>query len=386
MSLIRYLQNKPIYYKKIDYNHIKEAFALLKQHIKIPTKIIHIVGTNGKGSSGRFLAYYLSQKGFDTLHYSSPHILKFNERIWINGEDSSDKQLNKAHKKLQKILPNRLIKRLSYFEYTTLIAFVCSNSIDYLILEAGLGGEFDATNVIDSDISIVTPIDLDHQEFLGNSIKSIAKTKIRSVQNQMILANQSSPKVAKVAQKLSLKNGFEIYTQNELLSKSEQKSISKFISQNSFASYLTQNLELAMSVIKLLDIEFDKKYLKDIILKGRMQKIAENIYVDVGHNRLASQVILDEFLNQNQKINLIYNSAKDKDYKSSLKILAPIIKNIYPIKSKNNRLEDIKNIKKIAKKLKIPTKSFKNIKFKDDEVYLVFGSFIVVEEFLHYYA
>ena len=116
MQLIDFLNSKPIFYKKIDYKYINRSFEIVKSHIHLPKKIIHIVGTNGKGSTGRFLAHYLCKSGYDTLHYSSPHILKFNERIWINGNNSKDKKLNQAHKRLQKILPNKLIRRLSYFE------------------------------------------------------------------------------------------------------------------------------------------------------------------------------------------------------------------------------------------------------------------------------
>ena len=94
-----------------------------------------------------FLASYLSKKSFKTVHYSSPHILKFNERIWLDGRDSSDLELEIAHKTLQDILDTYLLEKLTYFEYTTLLALVLSSSLDYLVLEAGLGGEFDATNV-----------------------------------------------------------------------------------------------------------------------------------------------------------------------------------------------------------------------------------------------
>ena len=90
----------------------------------------------------------LNNQNKKTLHYSSPHIVKFNERIWINGKNSSDEQLNDAHKTILSILPSNLISSLTYFEYTTLLAFILSTNLDFLILEAGLGGEFDATNVV----------------------------------------------------------------------------------------------------------------------------------------------------------------------------------------------------------------------------------------------
>ncbi len=112
------------------------------------------------------MATLLKESGYSVGHYSSPHILKFNERIWINGENISDKLLEESHKRLFKILGRDISRSLSYFEYTTLLSLVATQDLDILILEAGLGGEFDATNVVDKDLSIITPIDFDHPRFL----------------------------------------------------------------------------------------------------------------------------------------------------------------------------------------------------------------------------
>lgn len=189
IPLKEFLEYKTMYYDKIDFTIVQNSFELLKQEIKIPF-IIHIVGTNGKGTTGRFLAKYLSSIGKDVLHYSSPHITKFNERIWINDFDVSDSLLDEAHKFLQKILDTPLLEKLTYFEYTTLLSFYLSSNRDYLILEAGLGGEFDATNVATNDLSLITTIDLDHQSFLGNSIKEISLTKMRACDKVMIVGSQ----------------------------------------------------------------------------------------------------------------------------------------------------------------------------------------------------
>ncbi|WXG60031.1 hypothetical protein VB002_14325 [Campylobacter concisus] len=92
MSLAKFLDGKPLYYKEIDYGRIIRAYDTIKGHLK-PFKIIHIIGTNGKGSTGRFLAQILSQKGAKVGHYTSPHIFKFNERFWLNGDVASDEIL-----------------------------------------------------------------------------------------------------------------------------------------------------------------------------------------------------------------------------------------------------------------------------------------------------
>jgi dihydrofolate synthase/folylpolyglutamate synthase len=294
-SLLSFLNNKPIFYKRIDYSNIQKAYSIIRPYLDLPY-VIHLVGTNGKGSTGRFLAHYLSNLGLDTIHYSSPHIQSFNERIWINGRDVRNKNLNQAHKTLQQILPQSLIRRLSYFEYTTLIALYLSSGRDYLVLEAGLGGEFDATNVVHNDLSLITPIGLDHQEFLGNSIDKIAKTKINSVDTTMIVARQIEQRVNRTAKKIVKKKNLNYLDAASNLSSTEKYHIQNFIQKNALAEFLSLNLELAMSAVRYLNLQWNLKYLKGIELKGRMQRIeseflSASIYLDVGHNSLAAQAI-----------------------------------------------------------------------------------------------
>jgi len=145
-SFWQFIEQKPLFYKEIDHERVHKAYALLKPHIRQPLTI-HVVGTNGKGSTGRIMASLLHFSGRKVGHFSSPHILKFNERIWINGENISDDALELTHEKLYAILGQEMSEALSYFEYTTLLAFVAMENLEVMVLEAGLGGEFDATNV-----------------------------------------------------------------------------------------------------------------------------------------------------------------------------------------------------------------------------------------------
>ena len=159
-SFDTFLENKPLYYKEIDHERVHIAYGRLNPHIRHP-RTVHIVGTNGKGSTGRMIAHLAYKSGLSVGHFSSPHILKFNERIWLNGSDSSDTLLEEAHQRLFTILGKEMSDKLSYFEYTTLLAFVVFENCDLMVLEAGLGGEFDATNVCDKELSVITPIGLD---------------------------------------------------------------------------------------------------------------------------------------------------------------------------------------------------------------------------------
>ncbi|WP_072680022.1 folylpolyglutamate synthase/dihydrofolate synthase family protein [Arcobacter sp. LA11] len=373
-SLEKLLNHKTMYYDKIDFSIVKKSWDILSSNIKIPY-VIHIVGTNGKGSTGRFLSHYLVKKSFKTLHYSSPHILKFNERIWINGKDSSDDELNFAHKKIQKLLDIGLLEKLTYFEYTTLLAIVLSDGLDYLVLEAGLGGEFDATNVVPNNLSLITTIDLDHQSFLGNTVEKIARTKMRSVDNKMLLGYQIHEEVLKTAEivKEELKKEFnkEIIIQNV-------KVFDKYKLNKKFALYLKTNLHLVIECLKELNIEIDLELFDDVELFGRCQRIKKNITIDVGHNPLAASVLLKEF--EDKKIHLVYNSYQDKDYEKVLNILKPIIKQITILDIDDKRIVDKNNLLDICKSLNIIITKLEKI--NENEEYLVFGSFLVVEKFI----
>ncbi len=377
LNLENFLNLKPLYYDEIDYTRMPKAWESIKRNFKLP-KIIHVVGTNGKGSTGRFIAHYFYKSGYRVAHYSSPHILKLNERFWYNGKNVSDLELNEAHQKLLSILDKKFQDTLSYFEYLTLLAITLFQDCDFLILEAGLGGDKDATNVFDKELSIVCKIDYDHQDFLGDSIEQIAKEKLKSIQKFAILGEQKYKLIYKLAMKFSKERRLEIFKSSHFFIPPEIKEIESFIKNSNYPSFFTQNLTLAISALKFFGLDIDLDKFSDLKIFGRCQKIASNITIDVGHNELAASVLKKEF--ENKKIVLIYNSFKDKDYKKILKILKPIIKRIEFLPILNKRVEDKKLLEDVAKEYLIEYKDFENI--NEHEEYLVFGSFAVVESFL----
>ncbi len=367
-----FLEDKELFYEKIDLSIIALAWKSLQKHISLPY-VIHLVGTNGKGSTGRFLAHYLYKSNKKTLHYSSPHILSFNERIWINGSDVSSELLDKTHKELLEILPQDISLKLTYFEYTTLLALKLSSSFDYLVLEAGLGGEFDATNIVKNDLSLVTTIHYDHETFLGNTIKDIALTKMRSVDTHMILSHQVKKEVITYAKE---------FCESKNITYDFFSKIDENVEKLDFPKYLKQNLSVSIMALKKLNFTIDMELFSDVKIKARCERIRKNITIDVGHNVLASKVILEEFLRREEKIVLVYNSLKDKNYEEVLRILKPIIKKILIIKIKDKRVVKSEELINVCKKLDIKQENF--IKIEKDENYLVFGSFSVVENFLLY--
>lgn len=381
MTLDKFLSLKPLFYDEIDYDRFPNIYKKYKNYFALP-KVIHVVGTNAKGSTGRALAHMLHVKGFNVGHYSSPHILKFNERIWLDGEDIDDNALEMSHKELQNILDKDTLKVLSYFEYTTLLAMlIFCKKCDYIVLEAGLGGEFDATNVFEKNLSIITPIGYDHKSFLGNSIKEIATTKINSVKNDCIIAKQYEEKVYEIAHNRVHNIGSNLYFAHSYLSDEFYDELSLYIKNNFYANYFFDNFSTAFCALKLLGFDENVDLLEGFKLLGRCQKIAPNITIDVGHNVMAAKVLAEHF--SQKKVILVYNSYVDKEYKKILEILKPIITCVEILKVENKRVVEKQKLFDVLNDLEISYKDFELI--KEEKEYLIFGSFSVVEEFLKGY-
>ena len=377
-SFENFIENKPLYYKEIDHERVHKAYALLKPYILRPL-VIHIVGTNGKGSTGRIMATLLNDDVYRSVgHFSSPHILKFNERIWIDGNDISDTALDDAHRQLYTILGKEMSEALSYFEYTTLLAFVATKEVDVLILEAGLGGEFDATNVIEKELSVITPIGLDHQDFLGETISEIARTKLNSIDKQVLLGLQKQSEVYTIAETIAREKKTKLYT----LDKQEDSALLAIIQELNWAYYLYENTRLALKALDILKLPYRLESLKNVTLFGRFYEIAPNITIDVGHNLLATEALVQalEKKQGKEKIILVYNTLDDKDYEAILKLFKPLVKWVEIIDIDTPRAVESNKLTDVLAKLDIECKKF--ILTDKNNNYFIFGSFYAVEAFL----
>lgn len=380
MRLKEYLDHKPLYYEKIDYERMPRVYEKIKAYLPSP-KIIHIIGTNGKGTTGRFLANALFSMGYSTGHYTSPHILEFNERIWKSGKNASESELEEAHQKLQNILSEDDAESLSYFEYTTFLSMLLFSECDYVVMEAGLGGEHDATAVFPKTLTLVTPIAYDHEAFLGSNIEEIATTKLNAVQNSAILGIQKYEEVYTTAKRLGAEKSLNIYRVEEILDDNDRIIRDEIAKKHSLAPYLAQNLSLSIAALKFLGLEYSAENFSSVQLFGRLTKIAKNITIDVGHNVLAAQSIADAL--EGEKFTLVYNSYRDKNYQEILKVLKPIILDVEIITINDQRAASLEDIKTVLTNIGVKYRQFKEI--KPESNYLVFGSFSVVETFLREY-
>lgn len=374
MQLQSFLATKPLFYDEIDYARMPKAYQSIASHLTLP-KIVHIVGTNGKGTTGRFLAQMILSNGLHVGHYTSPHILKFNERIWLNGADIDDETLEQAHEELLVWLDPDMAESLSYFEYTTLLAMsIFCKRCDYVVLEAGLGGEFDATNVFPKYLSIITPIGLDHQSFLGQTIEEIAQTKINSATGDIVLAKQYDAKVHPIAFAKAKEHNSKLYDVKDFFT----PKLDAYSQKLSLPAYLKDNFKTALCALSVLGYDSDLTLFSPSVLQGRCQKLLPNVLVDVGHNVMAAEALVASL--GKKKVVLVYNSYKDKDFKTILKVLKPVVEEVQVIEIDSPRAAKKSDVYAAAKALELPISSFDAI--QNDKEYLVFGSFSVVEAFL----
>ncbi|MGL2410190.1 folylpolyglutamate synthase/dihydrofolate synthase family protein [Helicobacter pylori] len=379
-GLKAFLETKPKEYHKFDPSRFIQIYKDFKNaFFEIQAKVIHVVGTNGKGSTGRFLTLLLAAQNFKVLHFTSPHVFEFRERFYLNGSVVEESVLENAHQQLQ---PHAFSSACSYFEYATLLAVMLAKDCDYLVLEAGLGGEFDSTNALEKTLSVFTPIDYDHKEFLGDSLESIATTKLKAMGSLNIIAPQQEL-VLNVAQTIAKeKHAKLIVVQNEI-----SKGVMDYIERYHLAHFLAMNLEVALKAFETL-LPCNKqevlKNLKPLNLIGRCELLSPNILIDVGHNPHSAKALKEEIKRVfNTPIILIYNCYQDKDAFLVLEILKPVVKKVLILELHNERIIQLEKLKGILETLGLEHALFEDL--KENENYLVYGSFLVANAFYERY-
>ena len=378
---------------------------------KVAKKIITVAGTNGKGSTVSFLESILCKNSINVGTFTSPHILKYNERIRINGKDIDDESLLDVFELIDQKRGNTT---LTYFEFATLSAFYLFNKadLDVVVLEVGLGGRLDATNIIDSDISIITSIGIDHTEFLGDTIDSIALEKAGVMRpfKKCIFAQENPPSVLYKYSKnksVNLLIHDNDYTVNryphswsiaskaiELHDIPNLKMIGDYQYNYAAASVIALNNILPEA---LLDQELLRDALCDTTIPVRFQylKHSPDIILDVAHNEDAAKSLATNIKRLGYKnIHVVLGILADKDVYSIVKPFSLLVDHwhIGTISSERGmNAEEIKfRIKSLFKnKFLIETYSSVSEAFhgainqqNDSTLILVYGSFYTVSEAL----
>jgi dihydrofolate synthase/folylpolyglutamate synthase len=317
-------------------------------------KSIHIAGTNGKGATASFIASILMEHGLKVGLFTSPHILKFNERIRINGKSIGNKYikdfLNKNIGIIKRVKP-------SFFEVNTALAFeyFADHKIDVSVVECGLGGRLDSTNILKPDVSVITQIGMDHMQFLGNTLRSIAKEKIGIVKpDTPVIVSDNSTSLKKLFARSIAKKDFYYLDDTAIISNYEADTkslrfhlkmtyseisgihaplLGKFQARNASAgimaavTYLQQNcLVPVIPNIKkgISRVKVNSGY------KGRLEIIRRNgteFIFDISHNTEGIKSALEALGKKNIDL-VIFGIMEDKDYKGALEELLKHSNNI----------------------------------------------------------
>ncbi len=288
-----------------------EKFCELLGHPEKKFKIIHVAGTNGKGSVCSMLASILQAAGYKVGLYTSPHLEAFNERIKINGEEISDNELKRLTLEIKNTVAD---SETTFFEFTTAVAFsyFAEQKVDYVILEVGLGGRLDATNVVTPIVSVITSIDFDHTKILGETLEEIALEKAGIIkENVPVVCGENNSDLQELFRNVCLENNSELFFVDK-----EYKLIDSTLSGQCFLtggneynlSLLGEHqIENALTTIKTVEIlkkqgvqisiEAVKQGLKLVKWDGRLQVYSQKplIIFDGAHNPSGIKA-LDQFL------------------------------------------------------------------------------------------
>ncbi len=315
-------------------------------------RFIHIAGTNGKGSTAATLNSLIREhsKGQKTGLYTSPHLIKFNERIIVDGKQISDDEMVK----IADIIFTKCVDiPLTFFEFTTLMALChfINNNVRFAIMETGLGGRLDATNIITPEISIITSIDYDHMEYLGETLPQIAieKAGIFKHNSYTIIGKTSCNDVLKKqAMNVGVKKLFELekhfhYSTHEDGSFDfliNNKVIYAGLNKKLLGEHQYTNSSLAIMAFDLLGLRGSKetitKALNNVVWPGRLELLnikGKKAYLDVSHNIEGMRKTI-EFIKSEHKKDPVYAACgfmKDKDYSKMIGILEEISTKIFLI-------------------------------------------------------
>ena len=304
--------------------------------------IIHVTGTNGKGSTIAFMRELFASHGKKVGTFTSPHIVSIHDRICINGEPISDEDFIRLADQV-KAMEQRLLEthdQLSFFELLTLIALLYfkEQKVDLVLLEVGIGGLLDTTNVVTGEIAIITSIGLDHQETLGDSLVAIAEQKagIFKPGNSAVIANLA-PEAQLVCKKTATNLGVSLYQANKDFSFRNGNFYSSLADFNHLilgleGAYQEENAALALQAFLLfmaqrnekVDQEAVRAALRTTRWAGRLEAVTEHIYLDGAHNLPALERLVEfiqEKIQQGYQPHILFGALKRKDYSGMLTYL-----------------------------------------------------------------
>lgn len=309
-------------------------------------RVYTVAGTNGKGSTVAYLASMCSSLGQSCGTLTSPHIFRFNERIRVAGEPVTDARLVSAFEQVEDA---RGDVSLTYFEFTTLAGLLILNraGLDCVVLEVGLGGRLDTVNLVDADCAVITPIGLDHQEYLGPDLDSIATEKAGIMRpGKAVVCTETDPPapIVQTAAKLQAplyRRGRDFEFSEAFIDDAEvlrftMGGVSMRVSRPAMdGKHQRDNLAAALAALRVLNPGCESKAadisaaIRDCVVPGRLQKVrsSPDVLLDVGHNELAAQALAAYLRGRGRNATTcVLAMLADKSAEDVARVMAPVCK------------------------------------------------------------
>ena len=406
---INFLNSLAVFGIKPGIDRIKYAARILGNP-QNSYKTLHIAGTKGKGSTTTFISSILKEANFKVGTYTSPYVFVPNERIQFNLENISDTDfacLINEIKNLNNMLQKSEHNSLTEFEAKTLAAFLYfqKKEVDYAVIETGMGGRFDATNIINPEISIITTIDFDHMEYLGNSINEIAYEKAGIIKDNTIcitgtfgeayntikyVADEKKSKLIRLGEDFNYEtygSNFNFYSKNIFIE--DIKPCLKGSFQHMNASLA---IETVLNLKENISLESIKNGVEKAFLPGRFQKLSSTPYViiDGAHNAFSAKALADQLKKlKYERLILIIGMLYNHSCEDFLEIIAPYSNVIIATKSSSPKAASEKIISTAARKFLSNVIETSNIAeaiekakdiYNDKDLILITGSFYTIGE------
>ncbi|MDO5041600.1 MAG: folylpolyglutamate synthase/dihydrofolate synthase family protein [Peptoniphilus sp.] len=419
-ELINNIESRVGQRKLYDLSRIRAMLDILGNPQK-NMKYLHVAGTNGKGSTSNFLFNMLYAAGYKVGLTISPHIIRYNERIIVNDREISDHDFVRIGEII--LAKEKQIEEqfgyLTYFEFITVIAFIYfkEQKCDYCVLEVGMGGMSDSTNVIDAKdklLSLITPISMDHMNYIGNTIEEIATQKAGIIKkDSMVITSNKDERVLKIIREKAHEENCEYYDLDDIkifdlkidagkssYSISFLNSEIRDIKINLAGYYQIYNSALSVAGMLLLKekelVDISPEEIKEGLLRakwpGRMEMLSDNprILVDGAHNvdgidNLIKNLSLYEY----DKLYIVTSILQDKEHEKILNKLSAYAYEIVLLDWDNYRKTEIETLKKEAQKYCQNIRISKDIVgavdelkkvVKTDDLILITGSLYLVSE------
>ena len=408
-DVIKHLYSLPKLHEKADLTYIKRVLKLLGDP-QDQVKTIHVTGTNGKGSTSYYLSNLLQKAGQKTGLFVSPYIFEFNERIQLNGQNISDSELVRIANLVENALDQIRIEDPNFalvtFEYEVVAAFVYFEQVkcEYAVIEVGIGGEHDKTNVITPEVSIITTVGLDHEDIIGPTLLDIAREKsgVIKTKRPVVLGNlprEVMPIIEERAREKSAsirKLGEDFFVSGD--QKIHYRDAQKNLSFNLRPEVESFDIAIAIQAFSLLHLPLASDEIEEAInqtiIPGRYQVLQSEplIILDGAHNIQAMQNLLNFIHEQahlrHGTVRILMMMMRDKDLDEVFSLFQPtdqveLTTIDYPRAAKKKDFPDWvvqkypyqKNWQSAYKQLKLESQA--------NDILLVTGSFYLVGEILH---